>query len=318
MPYISVVIPVYKTENCLTELYTRLTQSLETISNDFEIILVEDCGGDQSWAIIKTICLQDIRVKGIQLSRNFGQHYAITAGLDICRGEWIVVMDCDLQDQPEEIPKLHAKALENFDVVFARRSQRKDTLLKRLSSHIFHRVFQYLTDTTTDESIANFGVYNYKVIDNFRRMRESVRSFPLFVNWLGFNKTAIDVEHAKRPYGKSSYTFAKLLKLAIDSIVAQSNKPLRLSIKAGFIMSMGSVATAIYYMVRYFLYEIPVQGWTTVVVSIYFLAGLFFTNAGFIGLYIGRIYDETKKRPLYVVNERVNLTENQADTESPQ
>jgi len=308
MSHISVVIPVYKAEQSLIELYSRLKKSLETITGDFEIILVEDCGGDLSWELIKSLGQQDPRVKGLQFSRNFGQHYGITAGLDVCNGDWVVVMDCDLQDQPEEIPKLMAKALEGFDVVFARRSQRKDSFLKKLSSHLFHRVFQYLTDVKTDESIANFGIYHRKVILNFRKMRESVRVFPLFVNWLGFNKTAIDVEHAERPFGKSSYTFATLIKLAVNSIIAQSNKPLRLSIKAGFLMAFGSMAMAIYYAIRYYLYYIPVQGWTSVMVSMYFLAGLFFINTGFIGLYIGRIYDETKRRPLYVVNESVNLS----------
>jgi dolichol-phosphate mannosyltransferase len=308
MPYISVVIPVYKAEECISELYSRLKSSLELITNNFEIILVEDCGGDRSWELIKILAEQDLRVKGLQFSRNFGQHYGITAGLDVCDAEWIVVMDCDLQDQPEEIPLLLAKALEGFDVVFARRNQRKDSYLKKLSSHLFHLIFQYLTDVKSDESIANFGIYHSKVILNYRRMRESVRSFPLFVNWLGFNKAAIDVKHAERPYGSSSYTFIKLLKLAVNSIVAQSNKPLRLSIKAGFLMAAGSVALALYYAIRYFLYEIPVQGWTSVIVSMYFLAGLFFINTGFIGLYIGRIYDETKRRPLYVVNESVNLS----------
>lgn len=308
MSYISVVIPVYKAEECLGELYCRLKAALESITDDFEIILVEDCGGDESWKTIKNLAKQDMRVKGLQFSRNFGQHYGITAGLDVCSGDWVVVMDCDLQDQPEEIPRLLAKALDGFDVVFARRSQRKDGYLKKLSSHLFHIVFQYLTDVKTDESIANFGIYHKKVIVNFRKMRESVRTFPLFVNWLGFSKAAIDVEHAQRPYGKSSYTFTKLIKLAVNSIVAQSNKPLRISIKAGFLMALGSVLVALYYTMRYFLYEIPVQGWTSVIVSMYFLAGLFFINTGFIGLYIGRIYDETKKRPLYVVNESINLS----------
>ena len=306
--YISIVIPVYKAEECLDQLYSRLKGTLETITKDFEIILVEDCGGDLSWELIKRLGQLDPRVKGLQFSRNFGQHYGITAGLDVCCGDWVVVMDCDLQDQPEEIPRLLTKALEGFDVVFARRSQRKDGFFKKLSSHLFHRAFQYLTDAKTDKTIANFGIYHRKVILNYRRMRESVRSFPLFVNWLGFESTTLDVEHAERPYGSSSYTFATLIKLAVNSIIAQSNKPLRLSIKAGFVLAFGSIAIAIYYTVRYFLYDIPVQGWTSVIVSMYFLAGLFFINTGFIGLYIGRIYDETKRRPLYVVNESVNLS----------
>ena len=304
---ISVVIPVYKAEGCMHELYKRLVTSLESITSDFEIILVEDCGGDKSWEIINALAQKDHRVKGIQFSRNFGQHYGITAGLDHCNGNWIVVMDCDLQDQPEEIPKLYNEARKGFDVVYARRAVRQDHLFKRWSSHLFYKVFDYLTEQQSDPAVANFGIYSRKVIDNFRSMRESVRAFPLFVRWLGFPSSFIDVEHAPRFSGTSSYTFYKLMHLAINVIVAQSNRPLRLSIKFGFFMALGSFLMALYYTVRYFLFFIPVSGWTSVMVSIYFLAGLFFVNAGFVGLYIGRIYDEVKGRPLYVVRERLNL-----------
>src|SRR5512133_2960234 len=165
MALISIIIPVYKAEGCLHELYRRLQLSLETITADFEIILVEDCGGDRSWAIIRELAQADPRVKGIQFSRNFGQHYGITAGLDHCDGDWVVVMDCDLQDQPEEIPKLYAKTREGFDVVYARRAMRHDHLLKRWSSHLFYRVFDYLTEQRSDPAVANFGVYSRKVID---------------------------------------------------------------------------------------------------------------------------------------------------------
>lgn len=302
MPRISVVIPVYKAEACLHELYRRLRVSLEAITPDFEIFLVEDCGGDRSWEIIRELARSDPRVKGLQFSRNFGQHYGITAGLDHCAGDWVVVMDCDLQDRPEEIPKLYAKSQEGFDVVYARRSERQDFWLKRLSSRAFYAVFDYLTEQQSDPAIANFGIYSFKVIDNYRRMRESVRNFPLFVRWLGFPSAVVNVEHSQRFAGSTSYTFYKLMHLAINAIVAQSNRPLRVSIKFGFFMAFFSFLVGCYYFLRYFLYSIPVAGWTSVIVSIYFLAGLFFINTGFIGLYVGRIYDEVKGRPLYVIN----------------
>lgn len=303
MPHISVVIPVYQAESCLHELYRRLKASLETLTTDFEIILVEDRGGDRSWEVIRELAQVDSRVKGIQFSRNFGQHYGITAGLDHSDGDYVVVMDCDLQDRPEEIPKLYAKACEGYAVVYARRAVRQDHLLKRLSSKIFYAIFDYLIEQHSDPAIANFGVYSRKVIESYRSMRESVRTFPLFVRWLGFPSIAIDVEHAPRYRGSSSYTFDKLMHLAINSIVSQSNRPLRLSIKFGFFMAFCSLLVGSYYLLRYFLYSIPVAGWTSVIVSIYFLAGLFFINTGFIGLYVGRIYDETKRRPLYVIDQ---------------
>ena len=310
MPHLSVVIPVYKAEGCLHELYRRLRETLETLTPDFEIILVEDCGGDRSWPIIKELAAADSRVKGLQFSRNFGQHYGITAGLDHCDGDWVVVMDCDLQDQPEEIPALYVKAREGVDVVFARRIERQDHFFKRMSSKIFFAVYDYLTEQKSDPSIANFGIYSRKVIMSFRCMRESVRNFPLFIRWMGFPSAIVDVKHAPRYTGVSSYTFNKLLHLAINTIIAQSNRPLRLSIKFGFLMAFFSLLLGTYYLVRFFLYSIPVAGWTSVIVSIYFLAGLFFINTGFIGLYVGRIYDETKDRPLYIVRNSTFTLEN--------
>lgn len=306
-PDISVVIPVYKAEGCLIELYRRLSSALQGITSDFEIILVEDCGGDRSWQIIRDLAVSDKRVKGIQFSRNFGQHYGITAGLDHCTGRWVVVMDCDLQDQPEEIPRLYRKALEDYDVVYARRVVRQDNWMKRASSKLFYVVFDYLTEQKSDPAIANFGIYSRKVVDNYCRMRESVRAFPLFVRWLGFPSASINVAHAPRFSGVSSYDLRKLLVLAVHAIVAQSNRPLRLSIQFGFFMAGCSLLAAIFYIIRYFLYSVPVAGWTSVIVSIYFLAGLFFVNTGFIGLYIGRIYDEVKGRPLYVMREQINF-----------
>ncbi|PLY16316.1 MAG: glycosyltransferase [Sedimenticola sp.] len=307
MDLISVVIPVYKAEGCLHELYRRLKSSLAEVGQDYEIILVEDCGGDRSWEIIQELAAIDDGVKGIKFSRNFGQHHGITAGLDHCLGEWVVVMDCDLQDRPEEIPRLFAKAKEGYDIVFARRFERKEGLIKKLFARMFYAVFDYLTEQRSDPTIANFGIYHRRVIDGFCQLRESVRAFPLFVRWLGFNSVAIDVDHAPRHSGESSYTFRKLMRLAIESIIAQSNRPLRLSIKFGFFMALGSILTALYYTFRYFLYDVPVEGWTSVIVSIYFIGGLFFINTGFVGIYVGRIYDETKKRPLYVIKESLNV-----------
>lgn len=307
-PLLSVVSPVYGCAKGLPELCHRLHAVCAALTPDYEIILVNDASPDGAWTVISELTAADQRVKGIDLTRNFGQHYAITAGLDSATGDWVVVMDCDLQDQPEEIPKLYQKALEGFDVVFARRALRRDSGLKRLSSKLFYTVFDYLTEQQSDPAVANFGIYRNTVIANVRRMRESARAFPLFVRWLGFPSTAIDVEHAPRFTGKSSYTFSKLLHLAINSIVAQSNRPLRLSIKFGFLMAFCSLCLGAWHVLRYLLHGVPVAGWTSVIVSIWLLGGLMFMNFGFLGLYIGRIYDETKGRPLYVVREWRNLT----------
>jgi glycosyltransferase involved in cell wall biosynthesis len=304
---ISVVSPVYGCSACLLELCNRLRQSLMQLTENFEIILVNDASPDQPWQIIRSLAKADKRIKGIDLSRNFGQHYAITAGLDHARGSWVVVMDCDLQDQPEEIPRLYHKAMEGFDVVFARRADRQDRLLKRTTSKLFYRIFDYLTDQKSDPAIANFGIYSQTVIANVCRMRESARAFPLFVRWLGFNTTSIDVNHASRAAGRSSYTISKLIWLAINSIIAQSNRPLRVSVQAGFVIAAASLLAALALTLRYFIYGITVAGWTSILVSLWLIGGMLMMNLGFLGLYIGRIYDETKSRPLYVIRELRNL-----------
>ncbi len=304
---ISVVTPVYGCVASLPKLYERLVKTLSQISDDFEIIMVDDSSPDGAWEVIKSLTQKDSRVKGIKLSRNFGQHRAIRAGLDFVKGDWVVVMDCDLQDKPEEIIKLYRKAQEGFDVVWGARVKRQDKFLKKLGSKLFHKVFNYFTEQDKDESIANFSIVSKKVIDSINRMREQNFNFPLFVNWAGFRVTQIEIEHLAREEGKSSYTLSKLINMAIDNIVAQSNKPLRLSIKYGFLISIISMLFGFFLIGRYFVTGVPVQGWTSVMVSIYFIGGLLFANLGLLGLYIGKIFDETKSRPLYVVEEIVNL-----------
>ncbi|RXJ95861.1 glycosyltransferase [Arcobacter sp. AHV-9/2010] len=301
--YISIVTPVYGCCKSLNNLYERLNRTLSTITENFEIIMVNDASPDNAWEAIKELAKKDDRVKGINLSRNFGQHKAITAGLDYANGDWVVVMDCDLQDQPEEIIKLYNKAQEGYDIVFGRRAQRQDGFFKKLSSRLFYKVYDYFTESKVDNTIANFSIISKKVLHNLKKLKEQNRMYPLFINWIGFNKAEIDIEHASREEGKSSYTLKKLIDLAIDSIVSQSNKPLKLSIKFGFIVSFLSLIYAFWLTIRYFLFSIPVEGWTSVMVSIYFIGGLLFANMGILGLYIGKIFDETKNRPIYVVQE---------------
>ncbi|HET7616297.1 MAG TPA: glycosyltransferase family 2 protein [Bacillales bacterium] len=311
---LSVVTPVYKGEPCLFELYERLKNTLSTLTDDFEIIFVNDASPDQSWNVICHLASIDDCVKGVDLSRNFGQHYAITAGLDYAKGLWTVVMDCDLQDQPEEIPKLYRKAQEGYDVVFGRRLERRDRFWKKWTSRLFYKIYDYFTDNKSDTTIANFSICSRKVIDGFRNLREQNRSFPLFIKWMGFRSASVNIEHSERPRGKSSYTFRKLVNLAIDGIVSQSNKPLKLSIKFGFMISFASFVYGLYLMYRYFFLFQPVPGWTSVMVSLYFIAGLVFANFGVLGLYIGKIFDEVKNRPLYIVQDTVGLEGEPKDT----
>ena len=300
-PLISVVIPVYKAENCLDELYHRLVATLESISPDFEIILVEDCGGDNSWQVIEQLAASDTRVHGIQFSRNFGQHYGITAGLDHCHGDWVVVMDCDLQDRPEEIPSLYAKALEGYDIVLARRGPRQDPPLKRITSWLFYKIFSYLADIHYDGASGNFRIMSHDVVANFRRMGEQLRFFGGLVQWLGFPTASIEVEHAERFEGNSTYTFSKLWKLASETIIAYSDKPLRIGIRFGFGMAGLAFSYGMYILMRALLYGSPIPGWNSLIVSMYFIGGIIIAMLGIIGIYLGKAFDESKKRPLYIV-----------------
>jgi dolichol-phosphate mannosyltransferase len=307
MAHLSVVIPVYGAEGCMAELFRRLTETLGQITADFEIVFVEDAGADRSWEQIAAFCQADRRVKGIKFSRNFGQHHAITAGLDHADGDWVVVMDCDLQDQPEEIPKLYRKATEGYDIVLAVRSGRQDGRLKIWLGRRFYRVLSYLTDAEWDNRIGSFRIMSRKVVLNLRQMREQLRFLAGMVHWLGFRTAKQEVQHAGRLVGKSSYGFRRLLKLAAGCMVASSEKPLKLSVVLGLGISVGAFAYGAWIIYRKTVHGIPVEGWTSLMVSLYFLSGLILLNLGIVGLYVGRVFIETKGRPLYVIEERVGL-----------
>ena len=283
-------------------MYKRLKISAERkITDDFELLLIEDCGGDRSWEIINELSQKDHRVKGLQFSRNFGQHYGITAGLDHCDGDWVVIMDCDLQDQPEEIQRLYAKAQEGYDVVLAKRGKRKDASQKIFLSWIFYKLFSWLADIEYDGQAGNFRIISRRVVENCRLMREQLRFFGGTINWLGFPTSSIEVQHAKRFCGKTTYTPKKLFKLASETIMAYSDKPLRLSIKFGFIMAFFSFLYGLYILLRALIFGSPVTGWSSLIVSIYFLSGIIIAILGVIGVYLGKTFDETKKRPLYII-----------------
>jgi polyisoprenyl-phosphate glycosyltransferase len=304
--HLSIISPVYRAENIIPQLVDRISRNAEKITMDYEIILVEDCGPDNSWQAIQELSNSNSKIIGIKLSRNFGQHYAITAGLDHARGEWVVVMDCDLQDVPEEIPSLYNKAQEGFDVVLARRAVRKDHFFKRLFSAAFYRTLGYLTGSDQDESIANFGIYNRKVIQAVVSMRESIRYFPTMIKWVGFKTIKMDVVHDHRADGKSSYNFRKLLRLATDIILAYSDKPIRIMVRFGLLISLASFLFALRLLYLWSNERIEILGYTSLIVSIWLLSGLIISTLGIVGLYIGKTFEGVKKRPIYIIDKIVN------------
>jgi len=208
--------------------------------------MVNDGNLDGSWETIVELTKKDNRVKGLNLSRNFGQHNAITAGLAHCTGEWVIVIDCDLQDQPEEIRRLLEKAEEGFDIVLAQRINRRDSLLKKILSKIFYKILSYLTESKQDYRVANYGIYSKKVIKAILDMKDYIRYFPTMVRWVGFRQVTIEVEHSDRVSGKTSYSVKMLFKLALDIILSFSDKPLRLTIKLGLWISFLAILYALY------------------------------------------------------------------------
>lgn len=306
---ISVVVPVYGCKGALWELYERLVSSVSQISEKFEIILVNDSCPQNSWEVIEQICAQDTRVKGIEMARNFGQIKAITAGLDYSSGDWVVVMDCDLQDRPEEIINLYNKAQEGFDVVFARRKERKDSFLKVFVSNIFYKIYSFAADTEYDPALCNFSISKRVVIDNYCKMRELHRAFVIYVKWLGFKQTAIDVEHNERKEGKSSYDMKKRMKMAGEILTSQSDKFLKFTVGLGFVMTFVSFLVILYLTINYFITDVA-AGWTSIIATNCLIGGIIIMVIGLVGIYVGNIFMQTKNRPLYVVRQIINQTDN--------
>jgi len=284
-PHISVISPVYKAEKIVSELVRQLHENLTSITNDYEIILVNDASPDNSWEAVIAECTKDNRVKGINLSRNFGQHYAITAGLHYAKGEWV-----------------------GWDIVYARRTARQDKFTKRLFSKLFYTVFTYLSGMKTPNN-GNFGIYHSRVIAEYNKMKEYARSFGTLIQYLGFNSCVINVRHGERFEGKSSYTLAKLIRLAADIILSTSDKPLKLSIKFGLIVSVISFLLALYNIIARLTGINQLAGYTATVFSIWFVGGIILFVLGITGLYIERIFAQVKGRQLFIVKNEVNVNE---------
>jgi glycosyltransferase involved in cell wall biosynthesis len=306
IPKISIVSPVYKAKTIIPELVDRIIKSVSGITENFEIILVDDNCPENSWESIRKVCERDQRVKGIKLSRNFGQHYAITAGLDNVKGEWIVVMDCDLQDLPEEIPNLFNKAQEGYDAVLAQRVIRKDSFAKRNFSRFFYKTLKSLSGIDHDESVANFGIYSRQLIDAVLKMREPIRFFPTMVHWVGFKQIKLPVQHESRTQGSSSYDYKKLFKLAMEIILSNSEKPLKFFVLLGFIISVLSIFVAVIYFIAWFTGKIHVVGFMSLIISIWMLSGLILSTLGVVGLYVGKTFESVKNRPIYLIQEKLN------------
>ena len=295
------VVPTYGCASCVEPLYEALLPVLEAISPELELVLVEDHSPQADWTKIAALAARNPRVRGVKLTRNFGQHNAIAAGLAEARGEWVVVMDCDLQDRPEEITRLYAKAQEGFDCVFASRVARTDRPTKVAASRMFGFLNGRIAGVKGDPSIGNFSIISHRVVRELRKFRESRRNYPLQVSWLGFPTAVIQVTHGERHSGNSSYSFRKQLRHALATVLSQSTRPLYASAAFGLVMALGAAITAAYLIIRKLTVGYGVEGWTSVIVSLWFLFGVLFLNMGVLGLYLGSVFNEVKDRPAFVI-----------------
>lgn len=302
---ISIVSPVYRAEKILPILVSEINLVMERIGEDYEIILVDDRSPDNSWEVMKVLSSRNPKIKSIRLSRNFGQHSAIFAGLTKTKGDWVVVMDCDMQDQPKEIAKLYKKALEGYDIVLGQRENRKDKFLKKLSSKLFYKVFNYLSGGQFNNEIGNFGIHKKKVIDSILNISDYIKFFPLFINWVGFKSVSIPIEHGEREEGKSSYSISRLLKLAFNVIVSFSDKPLRLFINFGLSISILSFIVGLYYLYLALTGKIAQPGFSSLILSIWFLSGIIISCIGIVGVYLGKTFDQAKNRPTFIIDEEL-------------
>jgi dolichol-phosphate mannosyltransferase len=306
-PEIAVIVPLYNGRPMLSELCERLIASLSTITDDFIIVLVDDVGPDNPWPLIQELGRRDTRIKGVRLSRNFGQHHALTAGIDLARAHWYVVMDCDLQDSPEDIPRLYAKALDGHDLVTGIRRKEGHGVVKRYSSRLFYALFRASSGIPLEWPTSNYRLFSDRVAKGFRTMREQMRFLPASFEWMGFDSVYVELSHRERRAGRSSYTVSKLLRLAINTILAHSQIPLKIVAAFGIVMSFITFAIGIVFFTRALLFGTEVVGWASLIVTMLFVGSIQIAMMGILGIYIGKTFEETKGRPLYIVKDTVNL-----------
>ena len=306
MTHLSVVIPVLNEESLIQELIDRVTLNCEKITTDYEVVIVDDGSTDNTWTQITVTSKLNNKVKGLKLSRNFGHHYALTAGLHESTGDWVVVMDGDLQDRPEVIPDLYIKSQEGYEVVFVSRRNRPEKLPYKILQKIFYGLLRLLSGLNFDSSQANFSIIHRKVVDAFNSFPENARFYGSTIMWLGFNRSKIFADHGKRHSGKPSYTLKKRLSLASDIIISFSERPLKFAISLGLSLSIISIIAAVWIIYAAITWGYSVTGWTSLIFSTFFFSGVNLIFLGIIGIYLGRVFQEVKRRPLYIISDRLN------------
>jgi glycosyltransferase involved in cell wall biosynthesis len=303
MTHLSVVIPVYNEGSLIEELVKRVKYNLQIVTEDYEIIMIDDGSQDNTWKLIQFEAKKEERIRGIKFSRNFGHHYAITAGLQISGGQWVVVMDGDLQDRPEVIPDLYDKANEGFDVVFVSRRNRQEKLYYRIAQKFFYLILRTTSGIDFDSRQANFSIISKKVVEAFKNFPENSRFYGSTIKWLGFQRSFINADHGTRHSGTPSYTLKKRMNLAADIILAFSERPLKFAIGIGVLMSLVSFCVTAWIVYNSIFTGYTVSGWASIISAIFFSTGLILIVTGIASIYIGQIFRQVKNRPLYVISD---------------
>ena len=299
---LSLVIPIYDEEQNIKELYSRLTEVMARHKIVYEIVFVDDGSCDNSFEILNSLYEKDRKVKVIKFSRNFGQHIAITAGLDHAKGDAVVMMDSDLQDPPEEIPALYRKFKEGYDIVYAIRNTREDTFWKKGVSLFYYKVFKTFARVEIPTKSGIFMIMSRRVVDNLARCRERSRFISALISWMGFSSAEVKTKRQARYAGKTKYDFGKLIRLALDGVTAFSYFPLQLATYSGFIVATLSFIAGIYIIIRKIIFGIPILGYASIIVSVFFIGGIHLLISGMMGEYIGRVYTESQSRPIYIID----------------
>lgn len=303
---VSIVSPVYKSESILDLLVESILMELKQMNIDFEIILVDDNSPDNSWSKIKKISANDSRIKGIKLSRNFGQHIAISAGINNSNGDYIVVMDCDLQDSPAYIEQMLIECKNGYDIVYTVKESRSHSWIKNFTAYLFNLIFNFLSDNIkSNDKIGSFSMITRRVANEYMKLNDCKRHYIMLVRKLGFKSTTIKIKHFTRISGKSSYTFLKLLTHAIDAITFNSTKLLKVSILLGFILSFFSILWGLFVFFVYMFYNVT-SGYTSIMLLLAFSTGLILLSIGIAGLYIGNIFEQVKNNSLYIIEDKIN------------
>ena len=308
-PELSVIVPLYNEELVIADMYRRLTDVLVGLGRSYEIILVDDGSRDRTRELARRICSEDTRVRLICFSRNFGHQYAITAGMDRSRGRGIVVIDADLQDPPEVIEAMVDKWEQGYDVVYGVRDRREgEGWFKLLSAKFFYRILRRLTSVEIPVDVGDFRLVDRRVVREFRALRERSRFVRGMISWLGFKQGEVRYTRQRRQAGDTKYPLHKMLHFAVDGILSFSQAPLKLASGLGLISSSVSFVFILYGLVQKFLNpDTVLPGWSSLFSAILFLGGVQLICLGVLGEYIGRIYEEIKQRPLYVVDDEVNF-----------